>query len=579
MSTATHGYSNILAQGKPYYNTVHRIGSGKTAQNLVMKSLAELTAIPQSIVSVSNRDKNKELIIEITAHGAKVGDVCRIYSGVATRTEYDIVEVIDANHFVVQNVAGVTPVAADTAKILFYVTPKADSEGNVNFSPGPTQFVLNGASSQVIQDDIVPANNKPLPAGMYILKDGVAYPVQIDTIDPTQTMAVPVVLQGASGPINITAGDLNVQLSDAGVNFDATRVGDGSGIYLKINADGSLNIVLDAASKAVLDAIKANGDALNLKDFSTGAKQDLAKAVLDLIKSNGDTLNLKDFSTAAKQDLAKAVLDLIKTNGDTLNAKDFATQTTLASMSAKLPANLGQKPMATSLAVALASDQTPLSITNSDTLSLTGLSAGALNALLVPATDVSKYSNVSVQVLGTFVGTLSFQGSNDNTSWSPVNMQATTSGTSGVTSTLTTTGFVVVPVFFKYFRVIMTAYTSGSATGSALFSSAAPDSLGAVTVTGTTTVQQSPKVATYAENLSIDSATGATFSPPANCRWFKIWASPDNQARLRFKVGATASSTSGIPLEAGRSEDFDAAGTISIFSEGITGAAYVQWGV
>lgn len=74
------------------------------------------------------------------------------------------------------------------------------------------RFILNGIEQVVNEDTSNPANNTPLP----------------------------VKLVSADGPINITAGDLNVQLSHIGSNFDSCRIGDGVNL-LTINADGSIN--------------------------------------------------------------------------------------------------------------------------------------------------------------------------------------------------------------------------------------------------------------------------------------------------------------------------------------------------
>jgi hypothetical protein len=61
----------------------------------------------------------------------------------------------------------------------------------------------------------------------YVL-DGVVTTVNKDTVTPTNSRALPVELMGTAGPINITAGDLNVQLTDQGANPDRTRIGDGT---------------------------------------------------------------------------------------------------------------------------------------------------------------------------------------------------------------------------------------------------------------------------------------------------------------------------------------------------------------
>lgn len=53
---------------------------------------------------------------------------------------------------------------------------------------------------------------------------------------------VPVNLVQASGTaINITAGDINVGLTDTGANYDSVRIGDGTDL-LAVNTDGSINV-------------------------------------------------------------------------------------------------------------------------------------------------------------------------------------------------------------------------------------------------------------------------------------------------------------------------------------------------
>lgn len=105
-----------------------------------------------------------------------------------------------------------------------------------------------------------------------------------------------------------------------------------------------------------------------------------------------------------------------------------------------------------------------ININSSTTYIKPSLSAGALNADLLASTDVGNYAVAVVQVTGSFVGTLTFQGSNDNTNW--FNILASNLGsTAAISATTTTTGMFAVPLGFKYLRVRMTAYTSGTATG------------------------------------------------------------------------------------------------------------------
>jgi hypothetical protein len=94
------------------------------------------------------------------------------------------------------------------------------------------------------------------------------------------------------------------------------------------------------------------------------------------------------------------------------------------------------------------------------------LSAGSLNADLVPSTDVSAYKWLSLHInANAYSGTLTFQGSNDNTNWTNVNLYGGTGLNNAATTTTSTNVIFTGPVFFRYFRVRMTSYTSGTAQG------------------------------------------------------------------------------------------------------------------
>jgi hypothetical protein len=90
-------------------------------------------------------------------------------------------------------------------------------------------------------DNIVDGDNNS-KSKLYFEKDGSPIMVNEDTITPSNNAPLPVKLTSASGDINITAGDLSIQLSHTGVNFDSLRIGDGTNL-LDINPDGSINVV------------------------------------------------------------------------------------------------------------------------------------------------------------------------------------------------------------------------------------------------------------------------------------------------------------------------------------------------
>lgn len=94
------------------------------------------------------------------------------------------------------------------------------------------------------------------------------------------------------------------------------------------------------------------------------------------------------------------------------------------------------------------------------------LSAGSLNADLVASLDVSNYKWASLQVTGAFSGTLTFQSSNDNSNFLSTGVQINTQQlSSSLVTTTTTTGMFVIPINFRYLRVRMTSYVSGTANG------------------------------------------------------------------------------------------------------------------
>ncbi len=109
----------------------------------------------------------------------------------------------------------------------------------------------------------------------------------------------------------------------------------------------------------------------------------------------------------------------------------------------------------------------------SDFQEQTGLTASALNALLVPITDVSGYKWWSLHIITiNLVGVLNWKGSNFVLTPTDINWSALSgfnaSSTGNVFTNYTNPGSASQiysgPIMFRYFEVLMSAYTSGSAT-------------------------------------------------------------------------------------------------------------------
>lgn len=125
------------------------------------------------------------------------------------------------------------------------------------------------------------------------------------------------------------------------------------------------------------------------------------------------------------------------------------------------------------------------------------LSAGSLNADLVPSTDVSAYKAFSLHInTNAYSGTLTFQGSNDNSNW--ISIECSNLGTgSNVLTTSSTNILIGGACNYRYLRVRMTGYASGSAQGTLELYTTIFEPVGMfASQSGTWTVQQGNTPAT-----------------------------------------------------------------------------------
>lgn len=105
-------------------------------------------------------------IVQDTATPARVGDFVRFEDGQAQYLELPIVAV-STNSFTLGARLSNTlvPSAGDTFFIMRYAMQRVDTDGTqlVTVTPSPIAFVLDGVDTEVEEDTLVPANNKPLP--------------------------------------------------------------------------------------------------------------------------------------------------------------------------------------------------------------------------------------------------------------------------------------------------------------------------------------------------------------------------------------------------------------------------------
>lgn len=129
---------------------------------------------------------------------------------------------------------------------------------------------------------------------------------------------------------------------------------------------------------------------------------------------------------------------------------------------------------------------------------------------LIASIDASGYKFISVQLTGTWAGSVQFQGSNDNGTFVPIVVQKTGVILDPYTLTVTANGVIKVPVLFKFLRVRVTAYTSGTVEGFA-FGFKESNDTGQISATGTITVaaDQTINVGNFPAASPISAATSS----------------------------------------------------------------------
>ena len=310
------GFTSNEKLSEQEYSTIVPVGSGKAALDVAPKAMFPLSIVPVTPVSsrfVNGTNGNRsEQRIEITSHGMRVGDVLRFVSGLLINVESVVIKVIDSDNLVIGNVLS-ADASTSTCLKMRHVTLTLDSNGSLVTTSGPIQYALDGVPTVVAEDTVTPANNRPLPSGLFFMRDGVYSPVVKDTITPANTRPIPMELvstNGVEATFNVTTGDLNIDTTHLGPNFDSIRVGDGTNL-LGVNASNEA-LVHDADTLSELQNISAI-------DFATEAKQDniiteiQALAATDFAtETTLSGLAATDFATEAKQDNIITELQAIK---------------------------------------------------------------------------------------------------------------------------------------------------------------------------------------------------------------------------------------------------------------------------
>jgi len=144
----------------------------------------------------------------------------------------------------------------------------ADAAGSSNVgaylrsSDGTLLTHTNANAKQAL--DVYLQGGEPLDVSfndpIKFLLDSVLTDVSEDTVTPANSTPLPVKLVAAGGEINVTAGDINVQLAHTGANFDSTRIGDGTETWI-FNTEGKGEVVNRANSSIASQAVQVDDTA------------------------------------------------------------------------------------------------------------------------------------------------------------------------------------------------------------------------------------------------------------------------------------------------------------------------------
>lgn len=378
------GFSNQKKLGKAQFKTIHALGSDSYGPKVAQACLYEKKAA-SAIVSVdtiySDSGTPEFYEIEITSHGASVGDVMRMTSGNADAFNFEIQKIISANKFYIPPLA--TPAVADTAEILGWTITKTTKDGTtiVTISAAPVQFVKNGVDTEVEEDTADQTNSEALPTAlidnvsgqkMQILDNPNTVRQELQVHDEEQLQFLGTIDSSLSSiaqivkDVNTVAPTFAALMGmDDGTNMQSVKAGQ------QANADG-LAVTLSTEQEQLLTDIELNTNALlTLLPASLG-QQLMAGSISVTIASNQSAVPVSGPLTDAQLRATAVPVSgpltdtQLRATAVPVSAASLplptgaATEATLSTMSAKLPATLGQKASASSLAAVLSTEQEAL---------------------------------------------------------------------------------------------------------------------------------------------------------------------------------------------------------------------------
>lgn len=431
--------------------TIQPTYSDKNGLDSVQLGLFRTHASPKTATPDANYPNR---IFTSTAHGASVGDVIRFEIG-STNPGFEsgVGAVPDANTIILNGETPLPIIGTDTFYVLRYITPRYGEDGATVTSIDPSGLAT--AANQVtmitslqLLDDAVGTDGAAAPTKGYAVggTDGTNYQImKVDTSGrPDVTVNSSALPTGAATEAkqddiitDLGTIDNSLQIIDASVNTllkpgdTLAKVGEVTSILNPLPAGTNVigHVIVDSSDLPTGAATSANqtngsqksqlvdaaGDVTDVVPLGTqivsGDKGLVANAVIHGLNSSGGG-SYVDVKVTPSGALVAEVTGTVTANaGTNLNTSALNLEATQAAMSAKLPATLGQKTMANSMAVVFASDQSAISLAANQSVNLSQV-AGTTTSVNTGAVDAGTQRVVESNVSSATVASVNSSNSN-----------------------------------------------------------------------------------------------------------------------------------------------------------------------
>lgn len=395
------GFTEKQSQTTNEFVTAQPTSSDRVGLDSVQLGLFRIH--PSAKTATPNATHPKRIFTS-AAHGAKQFDVIR-FEDTATNANFEcgVLSVPDANTIILSAETPLPILGTDTFFILRFTTPRYDSTGATiaTLTQGPVIFVKNAVNTNVTQSDTTPTTSEPLPVVLLnpngteviaateatLAANGVLLGPVTETAPATDTASSGLngrlqrVAQRLSSLITQIPATLGQKTSAASlavvIASDQSEVPVRAGTNLNtsalaLEATQAVHSLLFGSNTETAPATDTGSSGLN------GRLQRIAQRLTSLIAQIPATLGQKASAASLAVTLSSEQEAEIGAITETAPATDTASSglngrlqriaQRLTSLIALLPASLGQKTSANSLAVVLASDQSSIPVTGTTSL-------------------------------------------------------------------------------------------------------------------------------------------------------------------------------------------------------------------